>query len=58
MRDADLIVVMDAGRVVEIGRHDDLVAGGQLYAKLSRLQLSDDAGGDSEPEPLAVTRAG
>jgi ATP-binding cassette, subfamily B, bacterial MsbA len=56
VRDADLIVVMDAGRVVETGSHDDLVAGGQLYAKLSRLQLSDDAAG--EPAAAAIIRAG
>lgn len=31
---ADRIVVMDRGRVAEIGRHDDLVAAGGLYARL------------------------
>ncbi len=43
VRDADLIVVMDAGHVVETGRHDDLVAQGGIYARLSRLQLTEDA---------------
>ncbi len=33
-RDADLVVVMDAGRVVESGTHDDLVAAGGVYADL------------------------
>jgi subfamily B ATP-binding cassette protein MsbA len=42
VRDADRIVVMEAGRVVEIGSHDDLIGRGGSYARLHRLQLSDD----------------
>lgn len=37
-RAADLIVVMDGGRVVETGTHDTLSRGGGLYAELFRLQ--------------------
>jgi ATP-binding cassette, subfamily B, bacterial MsbA len=44
VRDADQIVVLDAGRVVETGRHGELIARGGAYARLHRLQLSDDAG--------------
>ena len=36
---ADRIVVMDEGRVVEEGRHGDLLARGGLYARLARLQF-------------------
>jgi ATP-binding cassette, subfamily B, heavy metal transporter len=38
--DADLILVMDRGRVVERGRHADLLAKGGLYAALWREQIS------------------
>jgi ATP-binding cassette, subfamily B, bacterial MsbA len=38
VRDADLIIVMDKGRIVEQGRHEDLLINGGLYAALARLQ--------------------
>jgi len=37
---ADRIVVMDAGGILEIGSHAELVAGGGLYARLASLQLA------------------
>ncbi|KQP07651.1 ABC transporter permease [Methylobacterium sp. Leaf99] len=43
VRDADLIVVMEAGRVAETGTHDDLMRRGGAYARLHRMQLSGDA---------------
>jgi ATP-binding cassette subfamily B protein len=39
VKDADVIVVLQEGRVVEQGRHDDLVARGGYYAELHRRQL-------------------
>jgi len=41
VRAADRIIVMDDGRIVEEGRHDDLVAADGLYARLARLQFQD-----------------
>jgi subfamily B ATP-binding cassette protein MsbA len=38
VRDADLIVVMESGRIVETGRHDALVTRNGTYARLQRLQ--------------------
>jgi subfamily B ATP-binding cassette protein MsbA len=39
VRDADHILVLDQGRVVEQGRHADLLAQGGLYARLHALQF-------------------
>jgi ATP-binding cassette subfamily B protein len=40
VRDADLILVLDDGRIVERGRHAELVAAGGLYAELYRTQFA------------------
>lgn len=39
IRRADQIVVIDRGRVSEIGRHDDLVSRGGIYQRLHELQF-------------------
>ncbi len=40
VRDADQILVLDKGRIVERGTHDELVADGGLYAELYRTQFA------------------
>ena len=40
VQQADRIVVMDKGRIVELGKHAELVAAGGLYAHLASLQFT------------------
>jgi ATP-binding cassette, subfamily B, multidrug efflux pump len=42
VRDADQIVVLDAGRVVEKGRHEELIRMGGHYAELYKKQLLEE----------------
>jgi ATP-binding cassette subfamily B protein len=40
IRDADLILVMEHGQIVEQGNHDSLIASGGAYARLYAAQFS------------------
>jgi len=42
VRDADMILVLDKGRIVERGTHDQLIRVGGLYAELHRKQLLEE----------------
>ena len=52
VRDADQILVIDAGRVVEHGRHEELLAARGLYAELYHTQFesqADESPADESP---------
>jgi len=46
VRDADLVVVIDSGRIVESGTHAELMQSAGYYARIAELQLS---GRESQP---------
>jgi len=58
VRDADQILVLDHGRIVERGTHDQLVAAGGLYGELYRTQFavadSPRPYTDADPEPVIL----
>jgi len=49
VREADVLLVIDDGRVVERGTHRELLALGGLYTELYRTQFADQA--DEDPAP-------
>ena len=51
VRDADLILVMDQGRIVEQGTHERLMAGGGLYLELYEAQFARREHGKPAREP-------
>jgi subfamily B ATP-binding cassette protein MsbA len=41
---ADRIAVLDRGRLVEVGRHEELLAHGGIYNRLYEMQFQDNEG--------------
>jgi subfamily B ATP-binding cassette protein MsbA len=58
VRKADLICVLDQGGIVEIGRHDELVAKGGLYTRLHRTQFGIAGGHAAAGADESATVAG
>ena len=55
VRRADLIVVVDKGRIVERGTHDQLIEKSGLYRRLYELQFAVDIPGAEESHPTPLT---
>jgi len=53
--DADLIYVIEDGRVTEQGTHAELLARRGTYARLYALQFADEPGDGADREPKAAT---
>ena len=54
VRRADRIVVVEAGRITEVGSHDDLVTRGGTYQRLYHLQFAEAPEADTDEDAVAV----
>jgi len=60
VRNADLIVVMDKGRIVEQGNHHQLIAGNGLYARLvqaSQNPITTELSPHVNPDAISANHA-
>jgi ATP-binding cassette subfamily B protein len=58
IRDADVILVMESGQIVEQGDHESLLAAGGAYARLYAAQFARPLSGDEELPQVAGAAAG
>ncbi|ATX81463.1 ATP-binding cassette, subfamily B, MsbA [Mariprofundus ferrinatatus] len=54
IRDADCIVVLDQGRVVQSGRHDELLEQGGIYAELHQMQFQNGSSETAENPAVVI----
>ena len=56
VRRADLILVLEQGRIVERGTHEELVRANGAYSRICREQLISDEAGDppASLQPMAA----
>jgi len=54
VQDADLICVVDRGRIAEIGRHEELLGAGGLYSRLHAMQFVDRSGHTTAADPVTA----
>jgi ATP-binding cassette subfamily B protein len=54
IKQADQILVVDKGRIVQRGRHEELIAQPGLYQEIYRLQLRDQEEALSDAEPVVA----
>ena len=57
LREADQILVLDKGQIVQRGKHDELLRAGGLYREIYELELRDQESGTASPQE-AVAAAG
>jgi ATP-binding cassette, subfamily B, bacterial len=58
IRNADQILVLDCGRIIARGRHDQLIAEGGIYRELFGPPTSPCAQGPRHPAVYAITKEG
>ncbi len=57
VRQADRILVMEEGRLIASGPHDDLVQNNALYARFARIQFADEGISNSLADDLPVAES-
>jgi ABC-type multidrug transport system fused ATPase/permease subunit len=54
VRNADMIIVLEGGKIVEMGKHEELMKRGGLYMRLYELQFKSEPEKPITPQPVGV----